>query len=176
MLSADPERSRILTLVHSMQLPDGWVGAGFLRNAVWDCLHGRPASRPAGDVDVLWFDPALVDPSEDEAAEARLRALDPSIRWSVKNQARMHLRNGDAPYASAVEAMRCWPETGTAVAVRRTERGGCEFAAPFGFDDLFNLIARSTPRFQGEKRGIYLDRVQRKGWLGTWPLLRMEDG
>lgn len=174
MLSADPVRSRILALVQSMRLPDCWVGAGFLRNAVWDRLHGRPTSTPSGDVDVLWFDPERADLSEDRAIETGLRALDPSVDWSVKNQGRMHLRNGDAPYASAVEAMRHWPDTATAVAARRTAQAGYEFAAPFGLDDLFNLVVRPTPRFRDDKHGIYLDRVRRKGWLGTWPLLRME--
>ena len=67
--------------------------------------------------------------------------------------------------------MRHWPETATAVAARRTDQGGCEIAAPFGFDDLFNLVLRPTPRFEGGKRPIYLDRVEVKGWLRSWPLL-----
>jgi hypothetical protein len=28
----------------------------------------------------------------------------------------MHMKNGDAPYLSAVDAMRFWPETATSVA------------------------------------------------------------
>ena len=88
----------------------------------------------------------------------------------------MHLRNGDAPYASAVEAMRYWPETATAVAARQTKQGTYEIAAPFGTDDLFALILRPTPRFWGEKQQVYLDRVSTKGWLETWPLLRTTYG
>ncbi len=174
MLSADPLRRHVLDLVQSLELPDCWIGAGFIRNAVWDHLHGRSASRPAGDVDVLWFDRARAEPWEDRKWESALRSLDPSFDWSVKNQARMHLRNGDAPYMSAVEAMRCWPETATAVAARQTARGDCEIAAPFGLDDLFALILRPTPRFAGRKQHVYLERVWTKGWLTTWPLLRME--
>lgn len=176
ILSDDPLRWRVLGVVRSLGLPDCWVGAGFVRNAVWDHLHGRPASRPSGDVDVLWFCPARAEPSEDRKLEAALRVLDPSIDWSVKNQARMHRRNDDAPYASAVDAMRHWPETATSVAARQTEEGCCEIAAPFGLEDLFGLILRPTPRFAGEKRHAYLDRVRAKGWLAAWPLLRMENG
>ena len=55
-------------------------------------------------------------PSRDRAIEAELRALAPGIDWSVKNQARMHLRNGDPPYSGATDAMRHWPETATAIA------------------------------------------------------------
>lgn len=175
ILSADPVRRHTLGLVYSLGLPDCWIGAGFVRNAVWDHLHGRSPSRLAGDVDVIWFHPKQAHPSDDRKLEAALRASESSISWSVKNQARMHLRNGDAPYFSAVEAMRCWPETATAVAARQTKGGTYEIAAPFGIDDLFTLTLRPTPRFRGEKHGVYLDRVRQKGWLEKWPLLRMKD-
>jgi uncharacterized protein len=174
ILSADPLRWRILGLVRSLDLPDCWIGAGFVRNAVWDHLHGRPASRPSGDVDVLWFSPDRPAPSEDARLEARLGALEPGIDWSVKNQARMHWRNGDAPYGSTIDAMHYWPETATAVAVRLTAQDHCEIGAPFGLDDLFGLILRPTPRFMIEKHGVYRDRVRAKGWLSHWPLLRCE--
>ncbi len=174
ILADDPLRCRVLAMVRSLGLPDCWVGAGFVRNAVWDHLHGRLRSRPAGDVDVVWFCAERAGRAEDAEVEAALRALDPTIDWSVKNQARMHLRNGDPPYASTVDAMRCWPETATAVAARQTQRGACEIAAPFGLGDLFGLALRPTPRFAGGKRGVYLDRVQSKGWLAAWPLLRIE--
>ena len=112
-------------------------------------------------------------PAEDKEVEAALRVLDPSVDWSVKNQARMHLRNGDAPYASAVDAIGHWPETATAVAARQAPEGSCEIAAPFGLGDLFDLVLRPTPRFAGEKRAVYLDRVRSKGWLAIWPRLRV---
>ena len=81
----------------------------------------------------------------------------------------MHLRNGDRPYTSATDAMRHWPETATAVAVRLGADDRIEVAAPFGLDDLFDLIVRPTARFQGEKRQAYLDRLRAKNWLATWP-------
>ena len=173
-LAVDGERLRLLTLVRTLPLPDCWVGAGFVRDAVWDDLHGFPATLPSGDVDVVWFDPANVDPSEDRRLEERLLALDASVRWSVKNQARMHVRNGDAPYASTVDAIRHWPETATAVAARLGADGSCELAAPFGLDDLFHLVVRPTPVFSGDRCGIVLDRLRRKRWLERWPRLRVE--
>jgi hypothetical protein len=172
ILRADPLRWHILDVVRALDLPDGWIGAGFVRNAVWDHLHQRPPLPLAGDVDVIWHDPGRTDPAEDRKHEAALRAAEPSISWSVKNQARMHTRNSDVPYISAVEAMRFWPETATAVAVRRHGFDGCEIAAPFGLDDLLNLLLRPTPHFSGGKRGIYADRLRSKGWTTCWPLLR----
>lgn len=176
LLRADPLRWHLLSVVRDLDLPDGWIGAGFVRNAVWDHLHGRAASAPAGDVDIVWYDPRCSDASEDRRLEATLRAIAPNIAWSVKNQARMHRRNRDAPYASVTDAMRGWPETATAVAVRRVGDAGGEVAAPFGLDDLMRLILRPTPRFTGEKRAIYVERVRSKGWLATWPMLREAPG
>jgi len=48
ILTDDPWRRDVLAAVRSLALPDCWVGAGFIRNAVWDYLHDRPPSRHAG--------------------------------------------------------------------------------------------------------------------------------
>lgn len=135
-------------------------------------MHGRPPSPPARDVDVIWHDPLKADRLRDEAIETALGAVEPDVRWSVKNPARMHGRNGDDPYGSASDAIRHWPETATAVAARRHENGHCEVAAPWGLDDLLSLTLRPTPRFRDEKRGVYEDRLRMKGWLIAWPQLR----
>src|SRR5690349_18420197 len=140
----DALRWRILGLVRLLSLPDCWIGAGFVRNAVWDALHGRAPSPPPGDVDTLWFDADRPDAATDRTIEGMLHAAEPAIPWSVKNQARMHARNDDPPYASTADAMRFWPETATAVAVRRNGGDDCEIAAPYGLDDLFHLVLRPT--------------------------------
>lgn len=171
----DALRWRVLGLVRELGLPDCWIGAGFVRNAVWDHLHERPPTPPTGDVDVIWFDPARAHRRVDEEHEASLRAREPDIAWSLKNQARMHHRNGDPPYASATDAMRYWPETATAVAVRRTGGDRCEVAAPFGTDDLLGLVLRPGPAFLGEKRSVYASRLHSKRWTTIWPLLREVD-
>jgi hypothetical protein len=176
ILSGDPLRWRILGLVRGLGLPDCWVAAGFVRNAVWDHLHGRRAGSLTGDVDVVWFSRALADASEDRSLEAELRSLDPTIGWSVKNQARMHRRNSDVPYSSTEDAMSHWPETATSVGVQLTEWGGLRIAAPFGLDDLFALVVRPTPGFADEKRPMFLARVHDKDWLAAWPLLRLTTG
>jgi hypothetical protein len=173
ILTDDPVRWRILGLVRSLSLPDSWIGAGFVRNAAWDHIHERRATHLGGDVDVIWFDPGCADASEDRRLEAALRTLEPEIDWSVKNQARMHGRNGDDPYTSTTDAMRYWPETATAVAARRTSQDECEIAAPFGLDDLFDLRLRPTAKFAVEKHDIFQRRIDEKSWLKTWPLLQV---
>lgn len=175
ILRADPLRWHLLGVVQALSLPDCWIGAGFVRNAVWDHLHKRPAAPFDADVDVIWYDPRSTEAAEDQSLERRLQAIEPSIIWSVKNQARMHRRNGDAPYSSATDAMRYWPETATAVAARRRGSNDCDIAAPFGLDDLLNLVLRPTARFRVEKRAVYEDRIRTKGWDRHWPLLTKAD-
>lgn len=171
IMSGDPARWRLLELVSSLGLPDCWIGAGFVRNAVWDALHGRKVSPISTDVDVIWFDPERCNPEQDRMLERLLSEQWPTVTWSVKNQARMHLRNGDEPYRSATDAMRFWCETATAVAVRWREGDACEVAAPLGLEDLLGLRLRPAGQFATSKRHLYRQRIASKHWVTTWPLL-----
>ena len=173
LLLADPLRMQALKAVRALQLPDGWAGAGLVRDAVWDHLHGYGQQSVAGDVDVVWFDAERCDPALDTQLQSKLNQLSAGFDWSVKNQARMHLRNGDTPYLSTENALSYWPETVTAVAVRLTDAGHIEVIAPFGLDDLFELRLRPGPGFEGEKRVIFRERVVEKRWRERYPLLEL---
>ncbi|WP_070885364.1 nucleotidyltransferase family protein [Pseudomonas argentinensis] len=175
LMSADARRWEILQHVRDLRLPDCWVAAGFIRCAVWDHLHGHAPSPLPTDIDVIWFDPDNPLPERDFELEARLLNADNTLNWSVKNQARMHLRNGDRPYESATGAMAYWPDTATAVAVRLSASGEVEVAAPFGLDDLFDLVVRPAGRFRDEKRQLFLKRLYSKQWLTKWPGLTVLD-
>ena len=170
LLAADEHRMAALSAVADLALPDGWIGAGFVRDAVWDHLHGRSGAPPAGDTDVLWFDPKAADEAVDRAFEEELGAVLPCFDWSVKNQARMHVRNGDAPYVSVADAMTRWPETATAVAARLVA-GGVEISAPLGLDDLFAMRLRPTVSFAGRADPIFRQRLSSKRWLERYPML-----
>jgi uncharacterized protein len=171
LLRQDARRWRALGLVAALDLPGGCIGAGFVRNLVWDHLHKRASDCRATDVDVLYFDRAETRATRDAGIEARLRAAAPDLRWSVKNQARMHLRNGDLPYASVAQAMRHWPETATAVAAWRRDED-CLILAPFGVVDLVGMVLRPT---SAAKRRAFETRLASKRWLSRWPRLRVED-
>jgi hypothetical protein len=62
--------------------------------------------HPLNDIDVIYFDSADVSRETEQEIDDRLDQLFPGQRFSVKNQARMHLRNGDSPYRSSADAMR----------------------------------------------------------------------
>ena len=174
LIAADRRRMHVLALVRDLGLPDCWVGAGFVRQCVWDHLHSCTSSPMPQDIDVIWFDAQRCLAETDAALEQALRAQDDTLGWSVKNQARMHRRNADSPYGSASDAMRYWPETATAVGVRLGPQGAIEVSAPHGLADLFDLVVRPTPRFAADKHTIYRERIRSKDWKGKWPRLRIE--
>ncbi|MCF7539631.1 nucleotidyltransferase family protein [Pseudomonas petrae] len=176
LLTRDPVRMQILRQVSTLASPDCWVAAGFARSLVWDHLHHRTRSPLPEDIDVIWFDPEHAEQQADHRLENALKRMNSHLRWSVKNQARMHVRNGDAPYQSATDAMTYWPETATAVAVRINGQDEIEIAAPLGLEDLFSLMVRPTPRFEGDKYPVFLDRIRAKEWETVWPGLMVLAG
>jgi hypothetical protein len=138
-------------------------------------LHGFSAASPLADIDVIYYDPGNLDPARDAAFERRLRGILPEHPWSVSNQARMHIGNGDPPYHSSVDAIRHWLETPTAVAVRLKPNGTLALLAPFGLEDLFAMAIRPTPHAKARRMAAFRRRLQEKDWLGRWPKARLCD-
>jgi hypothetical protein len=170
-LECQPLILSVLRQVEALLLQDCWVGAGLNRNAVWNQLHGRPVELSLdSDVDVVYWDPNDIHPERDIAIEKRLFVENADIPWSVHNQARMHERNGDAPYRNTEDAIRCWPETATAIAARLSGTR-VEVLTPHGVQDLVNLIVRPTPAF-AQKQSIYSARISSKDWARRWPRLQ----
>ena len=168
---------QVLQAVADQQLPDGAVGAGFVRALVWDHLSAQPRT-PLDDVDVLYFDQGDLSKGREKSIEQTLAAshsaaCHPKVPWSVKNQARMHLRNKTPAAQNTEDAMRQWLETPTAVAARLEMDGEIVILAPFGLVDLFSMVIRPTPA-GFEKMDQFEDRLGRKPWLEQWPSLRVD--
>jgi hypothetical protein len=169
---SQPTMMTRLSAVASHGPAGAWLGAGFLRNAVWDALTGRdPDALPPTDLDVVYFDTTDVSAARDAAAEAILLAAAPGLPWSVTNQARMHGRNGHAPYHDLADALAQWPETATAIAARLGP-GGVEILAPHGLADLLALIARPTPAHRAHPAAM-VARIAAKAWATRWPALQV---
>ena len=166
-----------LRAVRALGLPDCWIGAGFVRALVWDRLHGYGEPTPLDDVDVIYFDASDTTRESGRRHEERLAALWPDgwppVPWSVKNQARMHARNGDAPYGDTADALCHWLETPTAVALRMLEDGGLELLAPLGLDDLLAMRIAPTPHALEARFAAYRDRIATKPWTRQWPRLEI---
>jgi hypothetical protein len=151
---------------------DLYLGGGLVRNAVWDYLHGYTSPTAADDVDVVYFNSFDTEKRHDQAIEAKLAKRIQNVRWSVKNQARMHKFNNEDSYKSLSHAIERWPETATAFAVRLNDSGRLEIIAPHGFDDLLRLVVRNTPAFHDRLDAIQ-KRCDEKRWLTIWPRLRL---
>jgi len=163
----------VLEHVAALGLPDSWVAAGFIRNAIWDELAGTdPTQFEASDVDVLYFDPASAAREAEQDLEAALNRVRPDLDWQVRNQARMHLRNGDAPYTDTAHAMCHWLETPTAIAARLNGTK-VELLAPLGLDDLVTLTLRPTAAGM-RKPDQYKKRFEERGWQQRWPQMNVE--
>ncbi|MFA6429691.1 MAG: nucleotidyltransferase family protein [Patescibacteria group bacterium] len=172
LITDDHWMMTILRHVESLSLPDWYIGAGFVRNKIWDALHGYASRTPLNDIDVVYFDPINISEAHDHHLERQLLTLDPTLPWSVKNQARMHSRNGDAPYTDTVDAFSHWPETATCIGVRLIN-GHVEVKAPLGIEDLLALRVRPNPHFL-HKIDVYTKRVQSKNWTILWPKLAID--
>lgn len=165
----------LLKTVKALDLPDWWVCAGFVRSKIWDVIHDYPIRTPLSDIDVIYFDSEKVDKSQEKEFEAKLNRLVSGIPWSVKNQARMHLKSNMSPYMSSVDGIAKFPETVTALGVTLDEQENIELAAPWGIDDVINLEVRPTPYYNTEKRfEIYEERVLSKNWHQTWPKVTID--
>ena len=152
--------------------PEFYLGGGLVRNLVWDYLHDFRNPTPVDDVDVIYFDNLSTTKEHDVQFEIRLRQEIPNLEWSVKNQARMHVGNGDAKYVGVEDAICKWPETATAIAIRLSQAGELELTVPYGLGDLFRLLVRATPHFAKKPERIN-ERVEKKRWRATWPKLEV---
>ncbi|WP_251358441.1 nucleotidyltransferase family protein [Kangiella sp. TOML190] len=166
-LQSDEVRFNALKAAASLELKDWCLAAGFVRNLVWDKLHENQHGTPLNDIDLIYFDKNN-DTSVDKKIEKTLKTkyLQP---WSVKNQARMHLRNNDSPYSSTSDAMSYWVEIETAIGVRLHRDQTLEVIAPFGCEALFNYSI--TINDKRRKPKAFGARVRDKAWLENWPKL-----
>lgn len=167
-IQEDTLRMQGIKAVHSLNLPCGYLAAGFVRNLVWDRLHHKENTTPLNDVDVIYFNENETDEHAYLSYEAKLNALMPALNWQVRNQARMHTRNGDQPYQGILDAMSFWPEQETAVAIRLIEHNQFECISSFGFESLFTLKITPNPK---RNISVFHQRIQSKNWLSNWPQL-----
>jgi hypothetical protein len=171
-ITHNPRMMRCLAVLAAHGPAGAWIGAGFVRNAVWDHLSGQDTEAlPLADLDVVFHDSVNATAEQDAAFEVALRIAAPDLPWSVRNQARMHERNGHRPYRDIADALAHWPETATAIAARLGQNG-VEILAPFGVEDVLEMIIRPTPAFL-TKQEIPLARLESKGWRKRWAGLRI---
>ncbi len=172
LIRNDKWMMNVLETAEKLRLPQWVIGAGFVRNKVWNHLSGKNDAQHSTDIDLVYFDPIDIEESTEKALEKKLKEV-LKLDWSVKNQARMHLVNGDSPYLSTEDALAHWPETATAIGVNK-EGENLRLVKPYGIEDLVNMIVRSSLKFKGGLEGVKI-RAAKKRWLEMWPELVIQN-
>lgn len=157
--------------------PDWVIGAGAIRDLVFEHIHGRLAPPPR-DIDYAFFDPSDLSVRCEEVIESELRRRCSELPFEARNQARVHLwyrqhfGSSIEPYSSIEHAVSTWPETATAVAVRLLPDDSIRVMAPLGLDDLFAGALRRNPAQVTPE--IFRERLARRPDLATkWPFVRV---
>ena len=171
LIEKDEWMMQVLRVANELNLPDWMIGAGFVRNKVWDYLHGNQTPHNEdSDIDLAYFDSTDVHEETEKKYDIWLKSK-MEANWSAKNQARMFAVNNTEPYKSSEDAISNWVETATAIAVK-LENGKLKLIAPHSIDDLVNLIIRPTSLFKNNTQRVR-ERAEKKQWLKKWPKLKM---
>jgi uncharacterized protein len=176
ILAAEPWFMDVLEVVAEVDPPDWFVGAGAVRDLVWDVRFGG-GFEPARvkDVDVAFFDPHDLTSGRDAEVELALSTRRPEVTWDAKNQAAVHRWYPEryglevAPLRSTAEGIGTWPEPCTCVGARLEADGALMVVAPLGLDELLDGTwsrnpVRVTPE-EAERRRLRKDPVRR--WTGV---------
>ncbi len=167
-LKQDAFRMHCLQVVSASRLPDAMIGAGFIRNMIWDALHHYTVASPLNDVDVVYFDKTDTSRDTEQEYEHRLAKHCPDVNWEVRNQARMHHYHNDAEYSDTGDGIKRWVELQTCVGVHLSGKQISWFA-PYGLAENWKGEIRINPQFP--RPTVYEERIKQKQWTERWPEL-----
>jgi hypothetical protein len=177
LIYATPWFMSVLDAVRTCKPPDWLVGAGVIRNLVWDHLHQYRTPTPLADIDAIFFDPQDVRPGRDHIVQQQLAQRLPEVTWEATNQAAVHLWYEEVfgfsvpALHSSEEAVGTWPETATSVAVRLLSNDQIHIVAPCGLTDLFTMMLRRNPcRVTREQ---FIQRLHSKQIVRKWPYVQV---
>ena len=179
ILRRDPAVMQVLQTVRDLGLPDWRLFSGAVYQAVWNDRTGREAGYGVRDYDIGYFDPDTSWDAEDVWIKRVAAAFDAPLKdqVEVRNQARVHLWF-KAHFGEDYEALACTDEAPSrfvapafAVGVRLEADDRLSVVAPFGLQDVFDLVVRPNP-----------ERGRAAGWAAImaklrqrWPELRIRD-
>lgn len=87
LVRGSPPLMRLLHAGRQAGLAEWAIGAGAVRNLVWDKLHQFVAPTPLPDIDFVYFEQGL---DREQEIAALLRRQAPEAPWEVTNQATVH--------------------------------------------------------------------------------------
>jgi uncharacterized protein len=150
IVRADPDLMALLERLRALGLPQWRLVAGCLYQTVWNALTGHPRGTGIKDYDVTYYDARDLSWEAEDAVIRQVAAATCGCAGpvEVRNQARVHLwfeqRFGCAypPLASADEALNYYASIVHAVGVHLEADGTLNVVAPFGLDDMFDMVVR----------------------------------
>jgi hypothetical protein len=162
-----------LRAARDLGLASWCIGAGAVRNMVWDDLHGHARPSALADIDLAYFDARCLDGQRDAELQRQLEQALPGLPWEVTNQAGVHLWF-ESYFGHAVDALpsleaavASWPEYATSVGLSLDGDDRLTVIAPHGLDDLFGMIVRRNPARVSIDE--YRRRVRSKAYTQRWP-------
>lgn len=179
ILEKNKSLQSILDRAEGLNLPGWYVGSGGITQTVWNIKHNFDPEKGIVDYDLVYCDTEDTSLETQDLIEKKGEELFEGVPVPVEivNEARVYLwykkelgydRDQD-PYNSTEEAIQVWPTTATAIGVRKEKNGKYKIFAPFGLDDLFNLVVRPNKGKVSEM--VYNKKVDR--WSNIWPNLKV---
>lgn len=161
IIKNSPTIMTILKTCRDAGLPDWRLVSGAIYGSVFNHISDKEPDYGIKDYDIAYYDTDNSYEAEDVWIKKIDAALPETLRpfVEVRNQARVHLwfeKKFGAPYPplkntdESLERYLCYAH---AVAIRLEKDDTISIAAPFGLDDVFNMVMRPNPnRGQTENR------------------------
>ena len=178
IVRATPSLMHVMAVARELDLPDWLIFSGAIYQPVLNHLTGRDPDYGIKDYDLGYFDASDIGWDAEDAVIRRVAAAfdEPfKSQVEVRNQARVHVwfkdRFGEdydpLPNTDAAPARFVAPAFSVGVRLEADET--ISVVAPFGLEDVFDMIIRPNP-----------DRPLARGWArtvenarGRWPEIRV---
>ena len=160
----------LLKILDELGIEDCYVAAGCVNQTIFNYYHGYELDYGISDYDIVYYDKDLSYDAEDKIIRLiNSKVNDKNIKLDIKNEARVHLWFYEKygikreAYNSVYDAISRWTSTVTCIGIR-LNNGKFEVYAPYGLDDLFNMVIRPVKIDITKK--FYEDRC--KKWKENW--------
>ena len=146
----DPDLMTVLTTVRGLGLNDWLLFSGAVYQAAWNDVTDRAPGYGVKDFDLGYFDEDVSWDAEDAVIKRVAAAFEEPLRSRVeaRNQRRVsewfEEKFGEpySPIKDTAEALTRFVAPAFAVGVRLEGDGQITVVAPFGLDDVFNMVIR----------------------------------
>ncbi len=152
-----------------------YLAAGCINQTIFNYYHNYDLDYGIGDYDIVYYDEDTSYEKEDiiiKDLKEKLKHLD--LKFDIKNEKRVHIwynekyKTNRKEYESVEDAISKWGTTITCLGVRM-ENNKLIVCAPYGLNDLFNLILRPV-KIDFTKED-YEKKVTK--WTSKWELLKV---